>query len=444
MNNIGGLSSQFPEEVTPSKDGCDQSDKNKSAQEKKVDEFVKAKGKKAKEAEDVSPRQELKRSLSTPRIRAGQASGVKADQIEVSKRSGEMWECVKRTPDVEDGYLYTFRLKDEYDDVSSKKPVRLYAAEEKVKEIFPAIEPYSSSVQQYDPALTKEKFLQLKFANAVQEYEMTYPDQFEFQKDEIIMQIRLITLPIFKRQWNEIQTFKILGLGVEFCEDGVYFTLPDKNALLARWEKLREMRPELPKLHVHSSEGIADDMDFVEAYFTHDVLMSDGKEFIHDYFAHILPTIGLMVSSEVGGNPKYSKQRVKMIKQIGKIYRRIKIAERMIVEKDIIISKKLKNNLDKIKGLLGAYVDVFTNIKEATQVNKLLDGFSITDHLKLMVKDNIWKPYWNRRFGAENTLNEFVLEGLLSKLEILERRFDLLKTNAQKHKLLMDDFGVGT
>lgn len=61
---------------------------------------------------------------------------------------------------------------------------------------------------------------------------------------------------------------------------------------------------------MESTKGIADDMEFIEAYFAHDSLLSSGKEFFHDHVAHIIPTIHLMLNSGVDTNPTYEKERV--------------------------------------------------------------------------------------------------------------------------------------
>ena len=67
--------------------------------------------------------------------------------------------------------------------------------------------------------------------------------------------------------------------------------------MIARWGKLREASPELPPLNIASSKGIADDITFIEKYFTHEAILSDGGEFVHDHFAHVMSVLILMYSS---------------------------------------------------------------------------------------------------------------------------------------------------
>jgi Leucine-rich repeat (LRR) protein len=70
--------------------------------------------------------------------------------------------------------------------------------------------------------------------------------------------------------------------------------VPDIEHLTTCWETLREDYPELdlPELDIVWAAGIAGNMDFVEALMTHDALVSDGPEFMHDMTVHVAQVMG--------------------------------------------------------------------------------------------------------------------------------------------------------
>lgn len=166
------------------------------------------------------------------------ASRTEAKAIE--QKHGVTWECLDRVADGP-GYIYQFRLKAAYDpkgDVNNHKHAAFTA---KLLEIFPAIEPELNKLALLDP----EKLLQIR------------------QSGRETPETRAMEL---------IQT---LGYRYRADSTGHYLYLPDKEALLARFEKLRKSHPNLRALNIISSEGIANDMDFVEAYIKgYDALLS--------------------------------------------------------------------------------------------------------------------------------------------------------------------------
>ena len=79
--------------------------------------------------------------------------------------------------------------------------------------------------------------------------------------------------------------------------------------------KLRTEEKYPPNLDIISSEGIATDVQYIKAYLSHDVLLSSEKEFMHDQFAHVIPTIRLMFVKRVSGYQKLKAQISKLIDQ---------------------------------------------------------------------------------------------------------------------------------
>ena len=96
-------------------------------------------------------------------------SKIQQEQLALSKKQGEFWECIGRKPDQYRGYIYSYALKKEYDlelrtndsenDMFSIS-MKYDAVREKFSEIFPAIEPRSvkearesiKSIQKFDLA----------------------------------------------------------------------------------------------------------------------------------------------------------------------------------------------------------------------------------------------------------------------------------------------------
>ena len=193
------------------------------------------------------------------------AKSIQIEPQEIAQRSGEFWECLSREKGALDGFIYKFRLRDEYDDATphEEREARAKAAEQKSKKMFPAIELSGSQMLALDPNVPENE-------------------------------LRPGTLKIREH----LQILMQLGYRAERKEEGVYLYLPDREALLTNWETLRATHPDLPELTILSSEGIAGDIDYVKAFFTHDGILSTGKEFLHDHQAHILSVIVLILSSE--------------------------------------------------------------------------------------------------------------------------------------------------
>jgi hypothetical protein len=173
---------------------------------------------------------ELERVLSAEKIRELERDPVKKD---IDQHTSELWRCVgRREGPTGVGFLYEFKMKPEYlgDEALMK---------DKMREIYPAIEfTFNQSFQ------------------AINTHHNKYLND--------------------------------LGYGIQFFYDHLAITLPDRDALLALYNRYRESHPDLPELNIISSPGIATDKDFVQAMIKHDAMIADGKEFIHDHSAHIL------------------------------------------------------------------------------------------------------------------------------------------------------------
>lgn len=426
----------------------------------------------AKDAESLPETRPLqrKRAMSLPPLNKLTQMTTKERAMEA--KTGELWECIDREPNKSQGYLYHFQLKPEYDEIYPPENGKKYleAFDQKIKEIFPAVEPppILADVLKLDPSMDGSKVREIILNHFIKKAKDDLDSEWDnfyaihstgnedlhdlqiifqqFQKsfsknpflnlDFEIDQIK--TVSEFKTKFlNELEKLlkaqasdpgsfvnqfletenrhadlNILGYGSYLNEKGNrILVLPDKEALMSNWEILKQEKyPHLPPLEVLSSEGIADDMSFVEAYFTSDVLLSEGKEFVHDHTSHLMPTLSMMMSAtakNLSTAEAYKKIKKGIIKEIMKGYKQI-----MLVEHKIGGSEKLnitKEQLEKIKVSLGALID---GLNPESIVTSRFDA--IGPRMKIQVKrlpDLVWGGYfpderwsvdfWNRRFNNE-------------------------------------------
>ncbi len=257
-------------------------------------------------------------------------------RFESENRSGSLWKCLERKEDQWGGYIYLFRLKEEYDDVTPHKDLkaRHLAAEEKLKEIFPAVEVTGSFIVNY-----------LKSVD-----------------------------------------FAPLGVNAGCGKEGVYLLLPDREALLGRWEKLREINPRLPKLDILESQGKASDRQFIEAFLRYDALISSGEEFVHDELIHVLPKLNALLSDPYN----YESDRDFMRNIIGKQHRRIQAEKENSLE------------LQELEASLSAFVDSIPNGGASYEAREYVG------EVENLGFENMWNlPYWKeyaiKRFGTIDT-----------------------------------------
>jgi hypothetical protein len=165
-------------------------------------------------------------------LQALEAPTLQAKPLDlITQRHGVLWRCIGVTINPIGGKIYHYKLKDEYRDSE--------AAIKKQEEIFPATEP--SGV--------------VEFCKELQE----------------------------------------IGYSSTSDESGVYLNLPDSEAIIAGYEKLREKRPKCPPLRIFSSKGIADDITFSRSYIDNDIHLSEGIEIIHDSIYHAARVLKMMI-----------------------------------------------------------------------------------------------------------------------------------------------------
>ncbi len=337
---------------------------------------------------------------------SGIQHGKDTKEVAMKKKSGRIWECIKMIPDSYGGFLYSFRPKKKYE--ASKDRMS-----QKRHDIFPALEPIPSRAYLTFNEDINETYLQCKVERKVKEakriFDLIFHPNHQIYKDKDVKQkqssfkeylvkkefptecLNLIcytfdefsSLEEWKAKLNEmvpilanssypdkkhrstlsrhVKFFNELGYSSYKDSEGhIVLTLPDRQALLARWDLIMKKNLDLPKLNIADASGIAGDMEFVKAYILHDALLSDGKEFIHDHMYHITRVISLILSGDDNQRDKiYSKEKHRLVELVDKAYRKIIFFKQKNdgEDRNITVSEK---DLEKIEMTLASVVDIIS------------------------------------------------------------------------------------
>nr|MBA2727428.1 hypothetical protein [Parachlamydiaceae bacterium] len=352
----------------------------------------------------------LRRRFSAPDLSVIKAEGTKQEKMDA--KSGEVWKCIECVQDKYGGEIYIFTLKPEF---VLKNSINQNKYQEKIYNIFPAVE---APPELLDTALnfTADSIKGLK--KRLAPHFSTERQLNAFLKDQ---------QPIakFAKELNS------LGYSFKVHKSGSYFSAPSRESSIARWEKLREKNSDLPKLDVASSEGVADDMTFVEAYFIHDALLSTGKEFLHDHMTHLIPTICVILSQ----GKDYDKGKFALYQVIQESYRKIVLAKNVLGSGDLnMASEELANakkNINQMEAALGSFVDtVSSDISIGSQGKLKIDQHSMEKHVSNLTNEGgLWGGYWNRRFG-DDALKPESLKELWKCISGIEAMYDEIRKKA--------------
>jgi len=347
---------------------------------------VKKAFKKAKEAEDLSPK------ARSPLVRQASLREVKSlsEKTEIKKKNTEFWDCTGRKPNKLGGYLYHFTFKtglyDLPEDVLMKK----------FFEQYPAVEPVP------------------------------------FMWNSIFATGTDMNRPLFPEKGNIMNK---LGYAIEHSGKEAYLTLPDREALLSNWEELRKSRPGLLPLDIISGEGIVGDIEFIEAYIAHDGLLSTGKEFVHDHFYHIERVIFLKLTSGRDGH-HYEQEKYQVAVQVASVYKRILLIDQALKEGRLKIpmeeQDELRKHLELFFTSLGQSVD---NISASSYYDNLLSSakeFLSTSPTDVFRKAPDVKSYTEKRYGKKLEPEE--LSKLWEKMGELTERKDIPPPPSRKKK----------
>lgn len=191
-------------------------------------------------------------------------------------------------------------------------------------------------------------------------------------------------------------------LGYRLDKENGTITVPDSQLFSHRWKKEQENNPTLPDFKICDAEGIASDEDFIEAMFTHDVVLSSSNEMVHDHFAHIVPLLQQILETDPDQRvEKYTNTRAlfrDLIKGLWEEVQAIKTEMDANGETDIT-----KDELNKIITLLGITTDSVNSYGFYREVPELLkaasrcNGSILSTFLKF-ARSPDWFKYMNERY----------------------------------------------
>jgi len=270
----------------------------------------------------------LKRSFSLSQLDTLRKE--KPEAQEIKDRSGVSWDCIGRKATFY-GYTYRFRLKDEYNNLSPHSDLekRMANAHKIYSDLYPATEPRANfiyiqdpnvNLKQFSSSLAKEETDQVCLGGDKTPWGALY-SCFSNLINRVLLNCHLYT------HTAEFEFFRELGYLVEEKDNHFFLTLPDLKTIIGKWQELQEKYPKkkLPNFNIVSSEGIANDIDFVEGYIAHDALLSNGKEFVHDQMTHVQCYTYRLFRH---GNTHQSK-RYELLKPILSVYRTLHLAKRL-------------------------------------------------------------------------------------------------------------------
>lgn len=204
--------------------------------------------------------------------------------------------------------------------------------------------------------------------------------------------------------------------------DGFYLELPDKEALETAWEKFKEEHPNLnlPTLDILSCKGIADDRAFIEAYLTHDILLSSQEEFVHDWSTHVLSRLQLIFELAKNGK-SYKAEKARLTKLIVNDYQKILLA----------LDKYPKSELEKVTVGISAAVDSMFGAN-TYDYSSSMDKFCISQQIISIWEDKGWQNYLKKRFEDYRIGNS---DGIKTLWEFIQTVARIIKTHKTKNAL---------
>ena len=227
--------------------------------------------------------------------------------------------------------------------------------------------------------------------------ETAYTEAFKQKEREIFPAIE----PNEKRLKNmRIRRLRPMGFDYRSDSTGCYLILVDQVGLEANYENYRRRHPELKlkPLKIAPSDGVATHMEYAKAYFSGAlVLLSKGKEFVHDFIVHIFPTLLVLLS-----NPEeYYEERARLEGIIERMYNQIAIIEETVKDGDPSFTEE---ELKKIHLIIGGFTDAVWSITSMEQMKATREEMVFEKPYEFL---SMWQSPDYRRFWSKQTDEEF-------------------------------------
>ena len=204
-------------------------------------------------------------------------------------------------------------------------------------------------------------------------------------------------------------------------EKQLILELPTQEALNNRWCRLQQARPdlELPNIRIVSSEGVASDRSFIEAYRDATVLISNDEEAFHDLSTHVLRTLSLIIQTQtMKRDYSYQEIKEKMVSFINDSLKTIDVANETIDERD-----PLRNALNLMEPALAIIIDYITTSHDSNYLNDFLTHQFSELFREITIKIPLWIEYLSRRGQIINQTAELInVEDLIRDWEEIFQR----------------------
>lgn len=361
-----------------------------------------------KEAEDIHKKPfkltRVASSQNLTRVRETEAFQTEKE-ADMESKSTDIWKCIDRKPDESGGYIYQFKLITTYRELQSGRH-------------FPAIQ-YTKKLW----SISNQSIRELVTQWFHHEQEMTFEEYKNIPNDFLNLRKAHI--------YTEFLSFRVeilgpreithLGFSSSFVNDGIYLEIPDRTSLLAKWEKLREIKSDLPSIDIALSDGITDDISFVMAYLNNDVLVSAKKEFIHDNIVHVIPLLFNLLN--YGKDATTAKKQMAL--KILTFYKNLEIVKLKITNGTLIAvtqdTNKLKDNITVIETILGACVDAISSVSANSQKFKFFES-KFPD----IIMSSKWINYFNDRYPGKEIDEKLLRElwRLMNSAAVIEIKCD--------------------
>ncbi|MDP1880785.1 MAG: hypothetical protein Q8K60_07585 [Parachlamydiaceae bacterium] len=277
-------------------------------------------------------------------------------QTSISEKSEGLYNCIGRKKDKSSGgYFYIFELKNEFKNLKKQEEINIFHAV--IRELYPATQ--------------------------------VPPIVFENLGD------------IFKK------------LGYE--KKGDCFILPDEKILNSRWLNIIRDNPNLLPLNVISSNGIADDKSYIEAIIQGNIILSNGPEFLHDHFFHVMQRILLLSKHGSNSMETHSSNYLKIFTKFNKDIQKIisLINEKEMEAKNPQLNEESKKEQEKICEILWTCLGLIVDKASACETLNDLRSFPGEQLVYILLFD---KPYFIKRYGEFIENNKEKLSVILNKM----------------------------
>ncbi len=315
----------------------------------------------------------------------------------LKKKSSVMWDCV----DYLNG-CFVFRARDLYNDISFPdiKSTIVDNIKRIKQEIYPAVEASPSKLFKIglfsiNLKMTKKDFLVSQFPFFLKqnpEHLSLHPRLRKLGRSHFIAK--------YANLYDLSENFQHLGYKLEKRNRSVFLFLPTQETILKRWKQ------EWPRFDILKMKGSATPITFIESYLTHDSILSEDKEYVHDHLIHLVSSLAAFFLYGLNNRIIYQKERARLAKAVAINYRLILLEEKRTPLEPLLIKMKLA---------LSALVDVILSRAHFDHDNDYL----LNKHFTFIWIDPLWAPYWSPLFKNEKAP---IYENLMLYWQELRRR----------------------